>query len=217
MFNTPFPPYVHFVLLREEDTVGAQLHSCEEALLPYGATVKRRREFRLGRLAARNALAAIDVDAPVLRSVNRSPIWPSGVVGSISRAAGIGIAAVSRYRDVIGVGLDVEDVTRQLDSNAASLIADPTEQCWIGGSSSRLIHLLSAKEAVFKAFAPIFVNPFTMLSIHLTPMCNHFITRLNYQDTLGFSVGMCWKVNCDIRYPLIMSSVVVSHNPMEIL
>ena len=66
----------------------------EEALL-LRAVSKRRNEFALSRTCARRALANIGV-APcsILRTSDRAPIWPSGIVGSITHCKSYTAAAV---------------------------------------------------------------------------------------------------------------------------
>ena len=51
------------------------------------AVESRRREFITGRRCARRALADLGFPlAPILRGPNREPLWPAGVVSSITRS-----------------------------------------------------------------------------------------------------------------------------------
>ena len=53
------------------------------------AVPQRRREFFAGRLAAHRAMEALGhLPEPVPMGQDRAPVWPQGLVGSISHGAG---------------------------------------------------------------------------------------------------------------------------------
>src|SRR5690242_8343874 len=66
------------------------------------AAPERQLEFRAGRHCARLAMGLLGAAGPVLRAPDRSPVWPSGIVGSIAhtrtRNRGFCGAAVARAR-----------------------------------------------------------------------------------------------------------------------
>ena len=74
----------------------------------------RAREFESGRAYAKRALAMLgvhNVDLPI--GPNRSPVWPAGVVGSITHVRNghygtYAAAAVARTDTVLAVGIDFE-------------------------------------------------------------------------------------------------------------
>jgi hypothetical protein len=78
------------------------------------ADAKRVREFESGRAYAKRALATLgmhNVDLPV--GPNRAPVWPTGVVGSIthvldSHYGTYAAAAVARADAVLALGIDFE-------------------------------------------------------------------------------------------------------------
>ena len=86
------------------------------------STPKRREEFFYGRLAAAYALSALSVPAPVEASarritnttvgigMQREPLWPTGIVGSISHCAGLAAAVVVPRTRLNGIGIDIERV-----------------------------------------------------------------------------------------------------------
>lgn len=142
------------------DPADTVLFPAEEALVA-GAADKRRREFATGRHCARTALAELGVaPAPVLRGEMGAPLWPPGIVGSITHCAGYRGAAVARARDVLTTGVDAEP-DEPLPHGVLDLVALPGERerlrdlsaaepgtCW-----DRL--LFSAKESVYKAWFPL--------------------------------------------------------------
>ncbi|MFH8293624.1 4'-phosphopantetheinyl transferase superfamily protein [Streptomyces sp. NPDC018059] len=134
----------------------APLHP-DEAELKYALAPRRWGDFTAGRLAAAQALSAIGVSGPVLRK-GRRPLFPPGVKGAISHSAGcVGASLVSRCREVVGVGVDVERTDR-LSREAEGIVCTPWERAWVAGAGrpqSRLSVLFSVKEAVYKAISAL--------------------------------------------------------------
>lgn len=131
----------------------------EEATAATRFSASRLAEFALGRSCAREALRALGA-APAGIGVgqHREPLWPAGIVGSISHTAGIAVAAVAHADDFAGIGIDIE-AARVLDPELVSLVCRPGELQRAGsaGHDEGLAALLmfSAKEAVYKALWPI--------------------------------------------------------------
>lgn len=124
------------------------------------ATPARRAEFRTARACAHDALAALGVPpAPVGRGPRGEPIWPDGVVGSITHCRGYRAAAVARRTDVASIGLDAEPdgplphgvLSQVASSREAERLARLPRDCRVDGG--RL--LFSIKEAVYKAWSPL--------------------------------------------------------------
>jgi 4'-phosphopantetheinyl transferase EntD len=132
-----------------------------EATLVARATEKRRREFTTGRECARGALAALGIAAaPILRGYRGAPLWPDGIVGSITHCAGYCAAAVARTQDLLTIGLDAEP-NAALPGGVLELVSLPAERARLrelavaapGIGWDRL--LFCAKEAVYKAWFPL--------------------------------------------------------------
>ena len=71
-----------------EDPPGLEPHP-REAHLIEKAVDKRKREFTSARHCARLALGRLGLDpAPILRGDMGSPVWPNGVVGSLTHCDG---------------------------------------------------------------------------------------------------------------------------------
>jgi enterobactin synthetase component D len=84
-----------------------------EAECVVSAVKKRRDEFEAGRCAARAALGKLGVaPCPILREESGLPIWPEGVVGSITHSAALCLAVCAKVSDARAVGIDVELVGR---------------------------------------------------------------------------------------------------------
>jgi 4'-phosphopantetheinyl transferase EntD len=150
------PPQVASCAMRG-DGVAVPLFAAE-LLEIRGAVDKRRREFTTGRACARFALAKLQLPpAPIPRGAWREPIWPDGVVGSITHCNAYCAAAAAFQRDVLTIGIDAEP-NEALPSGTLEQVAVPEERAWLttapaGVHWDRL--LFSAKESVFKAWFPL--------------------------------------------------------------
>ena len=120
------------------------------------AVDRRQQEFLAGRMMARSAMVRLGIPPQeVAAAADRSPIWPSGVTGSISHTEGWCVAAVARSSDVMAVGIDVEKATPLPDELIATVLTDEEIQ-QLGNSRALGPNLLAklvfcAKEAAYKA------------------------------------------------------------------
>lgn len=118
----------------------------------------RRREFTTGRACARRALARFGLPATAIPSGTRGePLWPAGVVGSITHCDSYRACALARAQDARSLGIDAE-VDAPLPADILEAISSADERRTLaahgpGASWDRL--LFSAKEAVFKAWFPL--------------------------------------------------------------
>jgi 4'-phosphopantetheinyl transferase EntD len=133
----------------------------EEQPLVARSVAKRTREVTYARTCARRALAALGrPEVPIPRGAKGEPLWPAGVVGSITHTAGYYAAAVAESTTVRSIGVDAEEHGELPDGVLGHIAfgpeparldalraADPT--VWW----DRL--LFSAKESVYKAWFPL--------------------------------------------------------------
>lgn len=132
-----------------------------EARYVEGAVPRRVQEFTAGRTCARAALSALgfrNVAIPV--GSRRQPLWPAGIVGSISHAGGYCMAAACSRKHFAGLGVDIEQATPLSDS-LVELVSTSRERTWLATQPARVRGLLakflfSAKEAVFKCLYPVY-------------------------------------------------------------
>lgn len=160
MFNSPFSKSVSFSSVSEITLDQLSLLPEEEILLSEFSIEKRKREFTLGRGAARKALEGLGIyNTAVGKGNRREPLWPEGICGAISHTDGYAVAAVALKHDVIGLGIDIENVCENQKLNIVEKIALQDEKKWITEdialSNLRTVLLFSAKETVFKALYPL--------------------------------------------------------------
>lgn len=131
-----------------------------------GAIDKRRREYLAGRISARRALSdllgAAFAGGRVAADDDDVPVWPEGVVGSISHGAGYGFAAVTAASRCRGLGVDVERVVSAAQASRLGprvLTDRELDLRWgeDGGLTREEMFTLafSAKESAYKALFPV--------------------------------------------------------------
>lgn len=149
-----FPACVATAEARAETWEGP-LHPEEERFVQR-AVARRRREFGAGRACARAALRALGLEAGAIPvGPDRAPVWPAGVVGSITHTRGFCAAAVARRRDLGGVGVDAER-RGAVGPELVPRVCTPAEIRWMQAAASRSARdwatlVFSAKEAAYKA------------------------------------------------------------------
>lgn len=213
VLTSPFPAHVSFCVVRAGDPL-PWVHPLDELGCP-GAAERRRREFLLGRAAAHQAIAALRGSSPhpIGRGSRGQPLWPEGLVGSISHTRGIAVAAVARRCDASGLGLDVERRDRRVSAGVARLVASPPEQAWIAAAEPdlRLKLLFCAKEALFKALFPLAEVFLGYLDAELSweGSGSGFVARLLRDAAPGWPSGSCLPVGCRVGEEHLLSWVVL--------
>lgn len=155
MFDALLPPTV--VTVATGADLKTELFAAE--LRALGRAVDaRRREFTTGRACARRALAHLGLPAvPIGAGARGEPLWPAGIVGSITHCAGLRACAIALARDIHAVGIDAEPHA-PLPDGVLAAIASPAERRALA-EHEPAIHfdrvLFSAKEALFKACYPL--------------------------------------------------------------
>jgi enterobactin synthetase component D / holo-[acyl-carrier protein] synthase len=138
----------------------AALFAEEEATVER-AVEKRRREFTTARACAREALAELGrPPAAILPGPKGEPLWPPGVVGSITHCDGYRACALARSNELRSIGVDAEP-NLPLPDGLLGDIALPEERVLLrelarqapGTHWDRL--LFSIKESVYKAWFPL--------------------------------------------------------------
>ena len=123
------------------------------------AVPERQAEFAAGRACVRQALRS--VGAPpyaILTDKFRAPVWPQGVIGSISHCPGLCVAVIAHRLMGNAVGVDVETNDR-LKEGVRDAVATPDERHALDNLQRALrcdpLKLLFViKEAVFKLYYP---------------------------------------------------------------
>ncbi len=123
------------------------------------AVEKRRKEFAAGRTAARLAMQDLGIEpTAVPMAADRSPVWPAGLIGSVTHCDDLCIAVVSHKGARTGIGIDVE-LAEPLGTDNETVICTQIEREWLQTQSIetrglRAKEIFCAKESVYKALYP---------------------------------------------------------------
>lgn len=143
------------------------------------AGAKRRKEYLAGRISARLALRdLLGAGAPLTdlgADEDDVPLWPEGVVGSISHGAGTGFAAVAAASRCLGLGVDVERVVslqqaERLGRRVLTHREMELRRGEPGGLTEAEMFTLafSAKESAYKSLFPVHRRHLGFLDVELT-------------------------------------------------
>jgi 4'-phosphopantetheinyl transferase EntD len=150
------PAQVEVVLSAQAPAAGQRLPDAEMAAIA-SMRPNRRSEFVHGRTCARAALAALGFpDRAIPVGTSREPVWPNGVVGSISHYGPIAAAVTARREVVSALGIDLESDS-PLDAELLAMICRPDERERLNQIDRPLVAaklLFSAKESIFKCIWP---------------------------------------------------------------
>jgi len=151
------------------DLASAVLFPAEERVIARAAP-RRRAEFATARACARDALGQLGI-APRAIPVGEQgePLWPDGVIGSITHCDGYRAAAVARADELLCVGIDAE-VNAPLRERVSARIGSALELARARAaapeaSAGRLV--FSAKEAAFKAWRPLGADALSLRTIEI--------------------------------------------------
>ncbi|MDX3376323.1 4'-phosphopantetheinyl transferase superfamily protein [Streptomyces sp. ME02-6991-2A] len=161
MIDSLLPAYVSCAATREESVPDGTLFPEEEALIARSVP-KRRNDFATARACARRAMGRLGLEpVAVLHGKRGMPLWPEGIVGSLTHCDGYRAAALARDADVLSLGVDAEPHA-PLPEGVGELVVRPSERERFAGppaGEAGAIHwdrlLFSAKESVFKTWYPL--------------------------------------------------------------
>ena len=203
MIKSPFDKNISFSVVSSENKEFI-LHPEEMKILSPRAFEKRRRHFYLGRTAAHNALASLLGDSciPILKGKRGEPIWPKGIVGTITHTGDIAMAAVAWRKHTNGIGIDIEKLNTKVSFEISRKICTLNELEWVtekkDEADSRLKMIFSAKESVFKAFYPIEKIYLDFMDAELTwnSLLQGFHGRLLKKAGSKYPVDYTFTVGC---------------------
>ncbi|WP_241847377.1 4'-phosphopantetheinyl transferase family protein [Streptomyces sp. CB02009] len=136
------------------------LYAEEDEQLAEGVVGARWTEFAAARRCARRALLGLGAaPGPLLRGGRGEPLWPAGVVGSITHRAGYRAAVVGPAGATAALGIDAEPAVA-LRPGVLRRIALPAEHAGLAALPSVPglpwdTLLFCAKEAAYKAWYPL--------------------------------------------------------------
>ena len=123
-------------------------------------SLKRLSDFSTGRYCAIKALEQLGINNSIIPiGKDREPIWPEGIVGSISHCDSLTGAIVAKSSDHISLGLDIEEIGR-VTPDLWDLVFTENEKNYLFRLSDEDIlvqstAIFSIKEAFYKFQHPL--------------------------------------------------------------
>ena len=210
------------VIAEQRYSVSREQLTPEERLsFPGGLSLSRAAEFATGRTCAHAALYRLTGRMhSVRRAPTREPIWPSGVVGSITHCAGYYAAAVGLRTHWSAIGIDAE-ANAPLPEGVLSLIATENERKHLARleqtrSSDTKVHydrlLFSVKECVYKAWYPLIRTPleYSQVSVFLDSFEHTYRVAIHRKDSSCLTGNCLLKGRFACSDKFILASLCVS-------
>lgn len=154
------------------------LHASEMALIQH-ASAHRIQEFTLGRSVAKQAVLAQNADQDktglaILKTPEGLPVWPEGIVGSISHTHNMAVAVCASNTQVKALAVDIEK-KRTVNTSLERKLLTENEclQGWGGEPQRALVTLFSIKESIYKAACALAEQPVTLKPFSVTPLENN--------------------------------------------
>lgn len=200
------------------DLADARLYPEEEAAIAR-AVPARRKEFITGRACARTALRRLgQPERAIVPGSRREPLWPAGIVGTITHCTGYRGAAVAFERNILALGADAEPHD-ELPPGVLATVASPAERARLADLTAREPGrcwdrlLFCAKEAVYKVWYPLTGQwlGFAGASIEIDPSAGTFTARLTEPNpiTVGDYRLTGFTGRWMIRDGLILTAIAV--------
>jgi enterobactin synthetase component D len=172
------------------------------------SVTKRQREFYFGRLCAREAMKRLGAGvADVHIGADREPVWPAGLVGSISHTRNSATAVAASDRKCAGIGIDLELLVELDQVNSILPVVAGADEVAVVRSATKydaaqaLTLIFSAKEAFFKASyqAVRYFFDFSVASVvEVDANAKVVYLMLNSALERGFPAGAIFPVHYEI-------------------
>ena len=177
------PEFVHYL-----SSLGLSL----ETLKP------REKEARLTEVAYNSLIARLGTELPLPREHGRmgEPIWPEGLVGSVTHKNGTAIVAIAECKKYQSLGIDLEYVDPLREHNIQSRVLTAAEQKF-NQSQADLLLIFSAKESIYKAIYPLTHEFFGFKDVECVAKAQNKLTfilkrRLGDNFESGCEISVDW-------------------------
>lgn len=161
------------------------------------ANKKRTEDFTTGRWCSRKVLHQMGLKpSAILNGIEGEPLWPEGIIGSISHTRGAYCAVSVFKKDYPSIGIDIEERKRKISASAIEYITNRDERKWLKTKNENQILnamlIFSAKESVFKLLYPLLKRRFYFkaVSIKKINLDNSFTALVKEQLSNTIKKGM---------------------------
>jgi enterobactin synthetase component D len=184
------------------------------------AIESRKKEFVAGRLCAFRAAKELNLDLKALEvGENREPLWPNGIVGSISHTKKMALAIVDSTKYSRSLGIDVEEIIdAKKEATIERMVATKKDLAFLKLFSEKQAAytvLFSAKEALYKLIYPLCHEFFGFMEAELKALDmerGEFVLRLNSENPKLESFNTSYRGNFFRKDGHIISVIRIAHN-----
>ncbi len=203
-----------------EDALFSQ-HQIEYVPVLDRAVIKRKAEFLAGRYAAQQAIKRLGIEKTTVGvGHHRNPVWPEGLVGSITHTTTQAICAVAKNTDYQSIGIDLADLIPLATANDIKDQIIQRHEADVFGKlpltfEQSLTLAFSAKESLFKALYPQVRAYFEFHAAEITEieMKSHtFFIRLTRDLTSSLTKGAVFKGSFKVQSDGVFTSVSIVHD-----
>ena len=180
---------------------------------------KRRAEFAAGRGAIRRAMQILGMPAcAVPAGPDRAPVWPEGVVGSLSHCDSACVAALGRSQRLRAIGIDIEEDIG-LPTDLIQTVCSLAERAWLASQPedqrAQLAKLIfCAKECAYKCQYPVTRTLFDFDTLEITPDLDTGQFEATFTCDIGcFTAGTCLPGRFAIMGGVVACGMVLAANP----
>ncbi|MEH7827751.1 4'-phosphopantetheinyl transferase family protein [Gemmobacter denitrificans] len=180
-----------------------------------GAHPRRQADYLAGRAVARHALAGFGHTGAPPMGPDKLPVWPGGLIGSISHARGH-MACLVLPDTGVCPGLDIEAVASgsALEAILSHCLTDAERAALPAPDMTRhATRLFSAKEALFKALHPSVGRYFGFDAAELVPG-NRLALRLTGDLTPHLRAGTVFTLHSANGPDWVMTWLVAPRFPL---
>lgn len=189
--------------------------ACPESI--QRSVYRRQVEFLFGRLAARDALSVLGLmreQVPI--GVQRQPVWPSGVIGSITHTQGLAAAVAMRRGVYRGIGIDAEQVIDvETCQSVSQIVAGRQELDYLHSLQELSLQMaltivFSAKESFYKAAYATVGRIFDFSAIRVTKLDTRK-QRLTLVLNETLSDQFCRGQTCEAGFTFFRPDIVLTY------
>ena len=167
------------------------------------AVKKRKAEFLAGRICVREALKRLEypiIDVGI--GPFRDPLWPEGIVGSITHTENFACAILEHSDQLCSIGIDSQQIIdRGIESEIVDQVLSREEQEKFFPSSTfanGVAIAFAAKEAFFKCVFPFVGQYFEFHDVGITSIQTESLNQgsidIKALKVLSPSIGLGWSI-----------------------
>ncbi|MES2764262.1 MAG: 4'-phosphopantetheinyl transferase superfamily protein [Bacteroidota bacterium] len=159
--------------------VTSEVLTSKEKLYAKGFSHKRLCHFSTGRHCAKKVIENLNVaDNEILIGSDNVPVWPKGIVGSISHTNGMVGAVAAKSSELLSIGMDIEEIGR-VKGNMWDMLYTPAEQKYLYQlpEKEKALYttlLFSMKESFYKLQYPLTQNKLWFTDVQISKKDENF-------------------------------------------